>query len=40
MGQTDIERQELNVFKIKTLGAEVIPVPLARQHSKMLSMNQ
>ena len=26
MGQTDIERQELNVFKIKTLGAEVIPV--------------
>ena len=26
MGQTDIVRQELNVFKIKTLGAEVIPV--------------
>ena len=26
MGETDIERQELNVFKIKTLGAEVIPV--------------
>ena len=26
MGQTAIVRQELNVFKIKTLGAEVIPV--------------
>ena len=26
MGETDIERQERNVFKIKTLGAEVIPV--------------
>ena len=26
MGQTDIVRQELNVFKIKTLGAEVVPV--------------
>ena len=26
MGETDIERQELNVFKNKTLGADVIPV--------------
>lgn len=26
MGETDIKRQELNVFRIKLLGAEVIPV--------------
>ena len=32
MGQTDIVRQELNVFKIKTLGAEVIPVTLSLIH--------
>ena len=26
MGETDIQRQELNVFKINTLGAKVVPV--------------
>ena len=26
MGAKDIERQELNVFKIETLGASIVPV--------------
>src|SRR4051794_16423288 len=26
MGQTDVERQELNVFRMRLLGAEVVPV--------------
>ncbi len=36
MGEEDMHRQEPNVFKMKLLGADVIPVPAARRRSKKL----
>lgn len=32
MGAVDIERQKLNVFRMKMLGAEVISVKLGKMH--------
>jgi tryptophan synthase beta chain len=38
MGSIDVARQNVNVHKMKLLGAEVIPVSAARVHSKTRSM--
>ena len=35
MGEEDTIRQALNVYRMRLLGAEVIPVKRGRQHSKM-----
>ena len=34
MGERDIERQQPNVFRMKLLGAEVVPVSSARAPSR------